>query len=881
MAYAALVSLAQTIDQILSHAQYSISLHEKQHIICVHEYVISLQAFFEDFPEKANSLEGRIRDAAYAAEDVIEDFMLEQIGSRNRSIKSTVGPAEVKFKHQLKKVTELINSITGEVMDIKNSFTIKEVQLGDSPAASSSSRVAPTHKDAMVGFDDDLIAIKARRCGEPFKLQVIPIFGMGGIGKTTLARNAYDDPLMMQYFDIRAWVTVSQDYSAQEIFSGLLVSMKVFNVERFVQSNDSMAERSGQSNEPMAEKVYKSLKGRRYLMVIDDIWSTKAWDDVKMLFPDDHNGSRIMLTTRLADVAAYADSSSPPHEMRFLDADQSWNLFQQKAFAQEDCPPELVNIGKEIARSCAGLPLSIVVIGGILSMVSKTRDSWKKIARNVNSAVAAKDGQFEKILSLSYIHLPHHLRPCFLYMGGFPEDYEIHVSKLIKLWVAEGCMKPVVSKSFEEAAEEYLEDLVKRSLVLVTERKSNGKIKSCGLHDLVRDLCIRKAQEENFLRLVMYKYIGEDFLERIKNERRISYAHSYLDCQVDVYGSTIHTIICFQHREEPLSTIRNFRLLRVLDVVNATDYSLGTESFTPLPYSVYELFHLRYLAFEYPMEIPAAISNLQNLQTLIIHPRKTRNSRPLMVRLPFEIWRMPQLRHLVSFFFDLSYHPNLSYSPNEATFVLENLQTLSAVRNLVCTKRVLKKIPNLKKLGIYFAPEDYDINYHLHDLASLHQLEKLKLEIHRGFAFRRKLNPAFPKTLKFLTLSGWGLPWEDTTIVGSLPNLQVLKLRDSACTGDKWETTEGEFPELKFLLIYHSDLKDWITDSSHFPKLKCLMLHHCPRLSEIPGVIGEIPPLELIEVKGDNKSLVESAKRIQEEQQSYGNDALQVRCMPY
>ncbi|KAI3473826.1 hypothetical protein Pfo_030979 [Paulownia fortunei] len=478
MAYAALVSLAQTIDQLLNYDLYSIFLHETQKTISIYEYVIFLQAFLEDFPEKAKSLEGRIKDVANEAEDIIEDFLWKQIRSRFRLIKWSVGLAKVKFKHQLTKVEEEINSIAEKVMDIKNSFRIKDVQLGDSLAAGSSSRLSPTGKNHVVGFNDDLIAIKARLCEESSKLQVIPIL-------------------------------VSQDYSAQKVFSSLLVSMKQFNTEI-----------PGQSNE---ENVYKTLKGRRYLIVMDDMWSTEAWDDVKMIFPDDGNGSRIMLTTRLLDVAAYADSSTPLHEMRFMDANQSWNLLQQKVFTHQDCPPELVNIGKKIARSSRGLPLAIVVIAGLLSTVSKSRASWEEIEKNVRSAVSTKDGQFEKILSLSYTHLPHHLRPCFLYMGVFPEDYEIRVSKLIKLWVAEGFMKPSASKTFEEGAEEYLEDLVKRSLIFVSRRKSNGKIKSCSLHDLVRDLCIRKAQEEKFLPDVRDRYVGDVLLKRTKK----SALHTY------------------------------------------------------------------------------------------------------------------------------------------------------------------------------------------------------------------------------------------------------------------------------------------------------------------------------------------------------------------
>ncbi|KAI3459048.1 hypothetical protein Pfo_015711 [Paulownia fortunei] len=785
MAYSALVSLAQTIDHILNRDQYFISLHEKQQIRSLHEHVVFLQLFLEDFPGKANSLERRIRDVAKEAEDIIECLLSEHIMSRYRLIKSTVGPTKIEFKHQLKKVTKEIDAIAGEVMDIKNSFRIKNVQLGDSPAATSSSRLASTSQKDMVGFDDDLIAIKARLCGESSKLQVIPIFGMGGIGKTTLARNAYDDPLIVEYFHIRVWIAVSQDYSAQEILSGLLVSLKELNAERFGQSNESMAEGSRQSNDSIAEDVYRSLKGMRYLIVMDDMWSTKAWDDVKMIFPDDHNGSRVMLTTRLLDVATYADSCSPIYEMRFMDEDQSWNLLRQKVFKHQNCPPELEDIGKEIARSCRGLPLAIVVIAGLLSTVSKTRASWEEIARNINSAIATKDGQFAKILSLSYTHLPHHLRPCFLYMGGFREDYEIRVSKLIKLWVAEGFLKPSVPKSCEEAAEEYLEDLVKRSLVLVTKRKTNGKIKICSVHDLVRDLCIRKAKEEKFLLLVLDRYVLQ---ESIKNQRRVSIAHSDLTCPENIYGSTIRTIICFQQNEGSLGSLGNFRLLRVLDVVNG-DFSLfGYEVSLWPPDQLFELFHLRYLAFRNAMWIPAAISNLQNLQILIIHSD--------IVFLPLEIWRLPQLRHL---FTSSGHLPN---PEKGSTSALENLQTLSAVTNLICSERILNMIPNLKKLGIIYSGNENDEDYHLNNLVYLHQLEKLKLSMYAGYHFRLSyINLAFPRRLKRLTLSGLRLPWKDMTIVGSLPNLQVLKLRNYACDGDKNKTSILYVPEKGLLYM--------------------------------------------------------------------------------
>ncbi|KAL8544402.1 hypothetical protein ACS0TY_004808 [Phlomoides rotata] len=536
--------------------------------------------------------------------------------------------------------------------------------------------------------------MKGRLRGESSKLEIIPIVGMGGIGKTTLARYAYDDPLVMEYFDIRVFIQVSQDYNAKEFLLNLQASIKKFEDEM-----------SGEKNESeIAVKVYQSLKGRRYLIVMDDIWSTEVWDDVRNIFPDDSNGSRIMLTTRLTDVAAYACCGSPIHEMKFMDGHQSWNLLKQKVFTDgQDCPPELEDIGKEIARGCGGMPLAVVLLGGILSMVVKTRASWEEIMKNVNSDV---DGQLDRILSLSYTHLPHYLRPCFLFFGGFPEDHNIHVWRLIRLWVAEGFLKHQNGcKSLEDEAEEYLEDLVKRSLVLITSRKSDGKIKSCSLHDLVRDMCIRKAQEEKFF-LMDRRVLSV----RAEHRRRISICKSLL---YHLSGPTVHTVLCFQTTLDfiSLTSLVNLKLLRVLDI-------MLNETSIDLPRQVFGLFHLRYLALGRLSKIPATISKLENLQTLIICPRRrTGFYESLATYLPLEIWRMPRLRNLVL--------PESYVLPDPIcpTHPLENLHTLSGVTSFVCSERILKMIPNLKKLGIFYYRNEQHQNL-LHNLVNLHQLEK-------------------------------------------------------------------------------------------------------------------------------------------------------------
>ncbi|XP_057792304.1 putative late blight resistance protein homolog R1B-16 isoform X2 [Salvia miltiorrhiza] len=810
MDYAALSSLAQTIHRILNHDQHLITHNEKQQITLLHEKVVFLREAFHKFPKQASRLETRIRVAANEAEDMIEHFMYDQIWDQYSSI--TNNPHHL--HHDLEKAVEEINSISREAAD----FTTEDsaALADDSPTVrtSSSKQLAG---GVTVGLDEDLLKIADSLTGGSSRRQIIPIVGMGGIGKTTLAQKVYHHPLITETFMIRAWVTVSQDYNPQNIFSDLLACFKEGGIER-----------DGQSNESMEEKVHKILKGRKYLIVLDDMWSPNAWDDVRNAFPEDCNGSGIVITTRLADVASY--SSSHLHQMRFMDQDQSWDLLKHKVY----CPPDLEEIGMEIARRCGGLPLAIVLVAGMLSETNEF--SWKQVAEKVGSA-----GELEKIISLSYTNLPHHLRSCFLYIGAFPEDYKIRASKLIKLWIAQGFVES------EEEAIEYLEDLVKRSLVLVTERKSDGKIRSCGVHDMVREICRRRGEEENI-------------------QHRVSIAHPDLILLARTYGSTLRSVICSrQISASSFDALRVFKLLRVLDLL------FWQKGYYPLPAQVFDLFHLRFLAFSCPDEIPAAISRLRNLRTLIICPSsRFRHIGRSVVYLPLEIWTMPLLTHLVSYY-------SLLPDPEGVASPLNTLLELSVRRRFICTKKITEMIPNVRKLGItYFGKEDND--YQLQNLVFLHHLEKLKLVKEAPIPYHAP-RPIFPKSLRKLTLHGWRFPWEFMDTVGSLPNLQVLKLMNRACEGSTWETKEGQFRSLEFLQIGECNLEKWETEESHFPRLKQLLLYNCSQLSEIPNDIGYIPTLELIQVDYANESLVECVKQIQEEQHDdYENYTLQVHC---
>ncbi|XP_058114674.1 disease resistance protein RPP13-like isoform X2 [Magnolia sinica] len=236
-------------------------------------------------------------------------------------------------------------------------------------------------------------------------------------------------------------------------------------------------------------------------MVFDDIWENEAWDALKDALPDMNNGSRVLLTTHSKDVALHAEAGSRPHELRFLNDEESWELFCKKTFPGPEggCSKDLLKLGREIVEKCHGVPLAIVVVGGLLS--SKEPMEWENVRKTLSLQFSQGEPQISSVLSLSYKDLPYYLKPCFLYLGIFPEDYEFPAKKLIQLWAAEGFLQPRGDETLEKVGEDYLKELVQRSMIQLAQRSSSGGIKSCRIHDLFRDLSISKAKEDDFLQV--------------------------------------------------------------------------------------------------------------------------------------------------------------------------------------------------------------------------------------------------------------------------------------------------------------------------------------------------------------------------------------------
>ncbi|XP_047972411.1 putative late blight resistance protein homolog R1A-10 [Salvia hispanica] len=835
-----LQSLITILQQILHPEQAHWTFdHNKPRLESLLQKAESLMQILEkSSPSQIASLENKIRDTVYKAEDIIESRMVRQMLSHPASESLTF------FTPDLHQVTRELDSAVVFLHDLRPYLQLPTQQLESMKLVEEleeKSASSPRSKTDLVGVDEDLLELKGRLTSMERKVEIIPIVGMGGIGKSTLARNLYDDAYIVSHFDYRGWAAISQVPNMREIMLSLLRGPDEKVSDELI----------GCGENELREILHKRLFGRRYMIVLDDIWSTKVWDEIRMYFPDNSNRSRIVITTRESDVAEHVAGSKSLHHVQLLDESASLDLLCQIVFGEEDCPDELQEVAAKIGSDCSGLPLAIHVIGGLISKVERSRDVWENLSTDVKASIVGSGEHFSNILSLSYNHLPIHLKPCFLYMGAFPEDYEIKGSRLKSLWIAEGFVKSKGDKSLEEEAADYIKALVERNLLFVRSVNCNGKPKSYSIHDLLMDLCIRKANEEKFL--------------NVKNcMRRVSVQSSYE--MEDVRASPqlmslARSFICTD--EEIISPIFSIlSLVRVLDVMEMV--------FEEFPKEILQLVNLRYLALSCTSGVAVGISKLWNLQTLIC-------GRMTELSLPSEIWVMSELRHLRLF---TAIDTDEGY---KIRFVHKKLQSIyhvwitpSLIRN-----GFFQIIPNVIKLGIYYI-DTPEIEV---DLSHLHKLENLRFDSELdedGSRFLNKLR--FPHGIRKLTIFECFVSRSFLTTLCGLPNLEVLKIgncvfeRDGEAEEEEWEAVEGdEFCSLQFLCLQSLNIVRWRADETNFPKLRELQVIRCKELEEIPCNIGDIPTLQEIYLQECGASVVASAQQIQKVQQDeYENYDLKV-----
>ncbi|KAH6822901.1 hypothetical protein C2S53_008094 [Perilla frutescens var. hirtella] len=821
--------------------------------------LLLMKAFLEESANKREKgelfrqNERQIREAVYKAEDTI-DACLTQAAAAERS----KGFAIKNLSKRLD-LAKKVKSIREE--DIQPVFFRARMDFGNLPidrepvttTQNPHTLKSPLlREDNLVGFEDEAETLVKYINEESDELDVISVVGMPGLGKTTLAWKIYRDQKIAFEFPIKIWVYVSQDYNIKEVFLTILKKLTQQDMSKL-------------KEQELAEKVRHYLHSSKFILFLDDIWSGEAWNLIAAALPKKNGSGKVLITSRDEQVARLANPKRDPHKLRFLNQQESWELLQLEVFARfDDCPSELNVLGKRIAKQCGGVPLAIVVIGGILlkklSESGNVKEEWEKVSNSVSAHQLSYDAQnrTENIILLSYNKLPHDLRDCFVYLGVFPEDTEIPTWKLIRLWIAEGFVQQKAEKCLEEVAEDNLKELVARNLVMVDKVRASGEIKACRVHDMIREFCINQAA---FAKQNVYQEVknreGEFYpaTSEILKSRRLC-IHSYV---VDFLrkkpkGPLVRSFMCFSKeainlQAEYVTAIPEaFSLLRVLDV--------NPIKFPKFPSKITHLIHLRYIAIsgDNLNALPDAAFKLWNLQTIRIDT----TSRSFEIKA--DISKMTQLRHLKT---------KAAIVVKEMKGRAESLQTLSRLSAECRLSDVLGKTPNLKNLGIRGKLDSLSEDK---CLEKLNRLQKLKL-VHDVFPAVKNEKPLsrlpqperFPPNLKILKLSSTFLDWRkmDTTL-GKLPNLEVLKLKENAFMGEIWQADGQGFPSLQYLQIARTDLEFWSASGDHpFPKLRCLVLKNCERLEEIPSVLKK--SLQVLDIERVTKSIVEFGRELERE----------------
>ncbi|KAJ6386204.1 hypothetical protein OIU77_029219 [Salix suchowensis] len=522
-------------------------------------------------------------EVLYDAEDALDEIECETLrrkvvkttGSTSRKVRrffssSSMIAFRLRMGHKIKNIMERL----AEISSLKSNFNLNE-RTNDEPLS-----------------DGD---------AHPF---VLPMVGMGGLGKTALAKSVYDDEIVNNHFELKMVACVSDGFAFKKVTQKIIKSA---TGETCVDLDEGELNR----------KLETILNGRKYLLVLDDLWNEDAqqWLLLKPLLSKGAFGSKILVTTRSEHVAVIVGTVAA-HNLSLLGQEHCLSLFYSCAFKerQGELYPHLVRIGKDIVEKCKQIPLAVINLG--TQLCGKIDDQEWKTVRDSDKWEEKEDGILPA-LKISYQLLPNHLKRCFLYCSIFPKGYHFIDLILVQFWMAHGLIKSSnPNENLEDVGLQYVHELILKCFF--QDYVGLTFSASFKMHDLMHDLASSLARNECSI-------ISSQNHQISKTSRHLSvldsnslfdqalpkYPHKLHHVRSIVFATSLEGLGCKAGFEKCLSEFKHLRSLELMD----------DSEFEAFPERVGALKHLRYLNFAGNAKmkrLPKSIFKLQSLQAMVV-----------------------------------------------------------------------------------------------------------------------------------------------------------------------------------------------------------------------------------------------------------------------
>ncbi|XP_078158188.1 disease resistance protein RGA2-like [Carex rostrata] len=781
----------------------------------LHNMLLEIQAVLPDAEEQGNSnaavkswLE-KLQSAAYDADDLLDEFRYEELhqdavrrGHEDGNVSgffSLKNPALLCYKMS-GKLKKVVGRVDGLVVQMRSFGFVHGRSQQVANRIRTDSLVV---ESKVVGRDEDKekVVQLLLKWGESDDLNVVPIVGMGGLGKTTLAQLVYNDPRVKEYFNLPLWVCVSNDFNIGHLIKSIIELVE----KKCKLPIDNM--------ELLQSKLRQVLSGKRYVLVLDDVWNENVdeWERLRAMLNCGDPGSVVIVTTRSGRVAQIMGTVETQNLGR-LGEEDSWSLFHKRAFSKgvKECQ-ELVEIGRKMVQNCRGLPLSFDMREWLA--VLEESKIWKQSPAN--------DGVL-LVLKLSYDHLPSYMKQCFAYCAVYPKDYEMDKEKLIQFWMAHGFIPSDDSPSLqmkgnyifnELASKSFFQDIrhVKRNEYGFETRETYSWETKFKMHDLMHDL----AQTIMGAQCRSKSELPAQLNQPMINVHHISVRTLPIDINkvIDCFPS-IRSLISSRHyygsNYVKKTGFRRSNSLRILELHVQPNWKT---IFTPE-----KMKHLRYLEFSNKKitSLPEAISTLYLLQTLRLFACYE------LEQLPEGMQYMSSLRHL---YIETCY--NLRSMP-EGLGQLKCLQILTTYIIGTDAGNGIRELNNLNNI---------------HGQLHLYNIGKIK-----NIVDVTEANLIAKQNLDDLALC-WGMPKYHQRVDSNLPNSNAPEVMHC----DHFEVLDALKPcnKLKVLKIeeYRGDkLPIWMTEYQMLENLIELYIIECRECTEIPPV-EKLPSLQILKLK--------------------------------